>query len=179
MATIEKATDSRQLKGLKFKTQKALDGDGKDSLITEDSEGKTIVNLGTEKELFSEGKNGDELTIKEGKIVGANGQEKYAKPKYTHTITLGAPGSGCATFTIELSTNQPIDSLTDLTTILGNRVVAISGGYVMGGGSSPVQVVRAKIGTTAASCSVESINLSPYSFSDVGISSISDNVYLL
>lgn len=73
----ENATNSRQLKGLKFKTQKALDGEGKDSLITEGEDGKTIVNLGTSKELFSEGKDGEELTIKEGKITNGEGKEKY------------------------------------------------------------------------------------------------------
>lgn len=77
MANEEEARNGRQLKGLKWKTQKALDGEGKDSLITESDEGKTIVNLGTDKELFSEGSDGKTAEIRAGDFVvtDANGQE--------------------------------------------------------------------------------------------------------
>lgn len=183
MATVEKAENSRQLKGLKFKTQKALDGDGKDSLITEDSKGKTIVNLGTDKELFSEGKDGDELTIKEGKIVGSNGQEKYAKAGtggkqlYSHCLRLNTSSAvgGCSC-QIVLATNQVIDSLTDLFTVLGNRTIAVVG-YLQDGSGNAKYVDYVKVGTTVANSYIHVYGPGEQTFSAFGITTVSDSVF--
>lgn len=82
MATNEGAKNSRQLKGLKWKTQKALDGEGKDPLVGFDEDGNRIVNLGKDASVFSEGSDGSTVEVEGGQIktTGAQGGENIITP---------------------------------------------------------------------------------------------------
>lgn len=96
---------------------------------------------------------------------------------YSHTIRINT-GNRIITTTIILSTNTPIDSVTDLFTYLGNRDIAFSGDF--SGDGSMRSCAYVHIGTSSGKTYFYDTSMVSYPYpGEVAIESVEDSVYIL
>lgn len=95
---------------------------------------------------------------------------------YRHNVTIDITNAGTFTFTTVHSQNTPIDSIQDLTAMLGNTLVA---GFGLVGGTDITTATIANslvVGTTIAECYFNTLSKAKVGFATVGAYTIKDNV---
>lgn len=94
---------------------------------------------------------------------------------YRHNVTIDITNAGLFTFTTVHSKNTPIDSIQDLTTMLGNTEVA-GFGQVLYTFAAESLANKLIVGTTIATTYFECLDSSIVDFASIGAYTITDNV---
>ena len=112
------------------------------------------------------------LTLNDGILILKSLDKIY----YRHNVTIDITNAGTFTFTTVHSQNTPIDSIQDLTTMLGNTLVA---GFGLVGGTDMTTATIANslvVGTAIAECYFNTLSKARIGFSTIGAYTIKDNV---
>lgn len=94
---------------------------------------------------------------------------------YRHNVTIDITNAGTFTFTTVHSKNTPIDSIQDLTAMLGNTELA-GFGQVLSTFAAESLANKLIVGTTIASTHFECLDSSTVEFASIGAYTITDNV---